>query len=62
MNILIVDRYLILSFIKKLLSVLFVFVIIFLVVDVIEDVDKMLDSSLTFTQYSLISLLNPPIY
>ena len=62
MNILIVDKYLILSFIKKLLSVLFVFVIIFLVVDVIEDVDKMLDSSLTFNQYSLIYLYSIPQY
>jgi len=62
MNILLIDRYLILSFIKKLLSILFVFVIIFLVVDVIEDVDKMLDSNLTFNEYSLIYFYSIPQY
>jgi len=62
MNILLIDRYLVLSFIKKLLSVLFVFVIIFLVVDIIEDVDKMLDYHLAFNQYSQIYLYSIPQY
>jgi len=62
MNILLIDKYLVLSFIKKFLSVLFVFVIIFLVVDIIEDVDKMLDFRLEFNQYSLMYLYSIPQY
>ena len=62
MNMLLLDRYLIYSFIKKIISVLFIFVTIFLVVDLIEDVDKMLDFSLAFNQYSMIYFYSIPQY
>ena len=62
MNLLLIDKYLIWSFFKKILSVLFVFIIIFLVVDLIEDVDRMLDYNLTFNQFSLIYFYSIPHY
>ena len=62
MNILLLDKYLILSFVKKMMSVLFVFITVFLVVDIIEDVDKMLDYSLGFNQYFLIYFYSIPQY
>ena len=62
MNMLLLDKYLILSFIKKILSVLLVFVTIFLVVDLIEDVDMVLDYNLTFNQYSMIYFYSIPQY
>ena len=62
MNLLLIDKYLIWSFFKKILSVLFVFIIIFLVVDLIEDVDRMLDYNLTFNQFSFIYFYSIPHY
>ena len=47
MNFLLIDRYLISSFLKKLLNILTIFVVIFLVVDVIDHIDKILDYSIT---------------
>ena len=62
MNLLLIDKYLIWSFFKKIFSVLFVFIIIFLIVDLIEDVDRMLDYNLTFNQFSFIYYYSIPHY
>ena len=50
------------SFIKKLLNILSVFIIIFLVVDIIEDIDKILDYSITFKQVSMLYIYSIPQY
>ena len=62
MNLLLIDKYLIWSFFKRILSVLFVFIVIFLIVDLIEDVDRMLDYNLTFYQFSFIYFYSIPHY
>ena len=62
MLLLLLDKYLIISFIKKLLNILSVFVIIFLVVDIIEDIDKILDYSITFKQVSMLYIYSIPQY
>ena len=62
MNFLLIDRYLISSFLKKLLNILTVFVVIFLVVDVIDHIDKILDYSITFSEISMIYLYSFPQY
>ena len=62
MNFLLIDRYLISSFLKKLLNILTIFVVIFLVVDVIDHIDKILDYSITFSEISMIYLYSFPQY
>ena len=62
MTLLILDKYIVISFIKKLLNILSVFVIIFLVVDIIEDIDKILDYSITFREISMLYIYSIPQY
>ena len=62
MGLLILDKYIVISFIKKLLNILSVFVIIFLVVDIIEDIDKILDYSITFRGISMLYIYSIPQY
>ena len=62
MGLLLLDKYIITSFIKKLLNILSVFIIIFLVVDIIEDIDKILDYSITFNQVSMLYVYSIPQY
>ena len=62
MLLLLLDKYIITSFIKKFLNILSVFVIIFLIVDIIEDIDKILDYSITFKQISMLYIYTIPQY
>ena len=62
MNFLLIDRYLISSFLKKLLNILTIFVVIFLVVDIIDHIDKILDNSIPFNDISMLYLYSLPQY
>ena len=62
MLLLLLDKYIVTSFIKKMINILSVFVIIFLVVDIIEDIDKFLDYSITFKQISMLYIYSIPQY
>ena len=62
MNVFLIDKYLLLSFIKKLINTLFVFVIIFLIVDIIEDIDKIIDNRVAFKDASMLYLYSIPQY
>lgn len=62
MNFLLIDKYLIISFLKKLLNILTVFVVIFLVVDIIDHIDKILDNPIPFNDISMIYIYSIPQY
>ena len=62
MFLLLLDKYIVTSFIKKLLNILSVFVVIFLVVDIIEDIDKILDYSITLREISMLYIYSIPQY
>ena len=62
MTLLLLDKYIIISFIKKLLNILSVFVTIFLVVEVIEDIDNILDHSVGFSDASMLYIYSIPQY
>tara|TARA_Y100001934_G_scaffold260612_1_gene333046 strand:- start:3055 stop:4134 length:1080 start_codon:yes stop_codon:yes gene_type:complete len=62
MNFLLIDKYLITSFLKKLLNILTVFLVIFLVVDIIDHIDKILDNPISFTDISMIYIYSIPQY
>jgi len=62
MKFLLIDKYLITSFLKKLANILTVFVVIFLVVDIIDHVDKILDNPISFNDISMLYLYSIPQY